>query len=945
MERDSSAMGGYQLSLQAGPYNPAARLDAKPKKSGSSGSIGSADSGSSWNGSVSRGKKSKRTESPKEMLGFGLLQTKRVASQQNLEELTAQQASPPRHSTACCDGLSLRRETERRLSSQRTKVSTPLQMDESGHSFRSDDSDNLALWEEKESTSTATSDQGWMKQLTVTQSPRWLDAVRKFDATKLTPWRSSPVHPKSGDTPRVSLDRKPSTRSLHGSTKAWYNKKIRNGESRSVRTPSVGPKLVRRQSGELSPALVANSSKWDHDAVTSDDGSKHGSFSRMMEEDTRFTASAVAWDISPRPEPVVEKAQPGSGALSWEIPAEATAMAENENPLVTIDTQDVTESSTHKSVDLSHTVKECGDSTRSEAFFDGHSEYASCRTFVEDELSENDSREDAKSATDEAVGFVNVIDFVAPLLTKLQSIEKGGHSPALTQTKSSERRVSFKWEAPPGQQQLRAEEVAPTTETPEPLPCATRDGSSTPYETLRQQYIMKSKSAPLDGLYVFLPQGGSAKLPLPWEKKSSTVVDAPDSSVLTKSKSYSGDYSALRRVNSSRDHRLFTKLRKSVFGTTTTPGPSPLGVKNDFGDYIELSSPRSILRGPDDGSVPSSSNPSLRSDPGMPVFSARPNSASQSMSSCNASFDLNEGDYERISSSYNLNSTAACIVVESRRVSLSFRDFGPAQPSDEGMAVNDEASENATSNVELLGCDGELDADAFRSLSETMQSPELWTATFSTRYHDSPARSDMPGSPCAAAMERELPEFVASTELLSSPAPPLRQLAYLMSCEDEQEQPPIAHMQKSRSARNGEFAARLGVMFSPLRLISSHESSNHGCFVAAATISPPHDVVEGEGRSPNFAATLEFLSPVDLRSSSMKARKSKGSWTNVEMVKSRSSKRRHSSEDPQTVMVTLSKAMKKILSKCTVKRSTSKGKSKMDSPALAALPPPEFHFT
>ena len=37
--------------------------------------------------------------------------------------------------------------------------------------------------------------------------------------------------------------------------------------------------------------------------------------------------------------------------------------------------------------------------------------------------------------------------------------------------------------------------------------------------------------------------------------------------------------------------------------------------------------------------------------------------------------------------------------------------------------------------------------------------------------------------------------------------------------------------------------------------------------------------------------------------------------------------------------------MKKILSKVTVKRSTSKGKSKLGSPVLDTLPPAGFHFT
>lgn len=244
-------MGGYQLSLQGGAYNPAARLDYR--KSGSS------------DGSSRRS--SRTVESPS---GYG------GKRQSNLEGLV--HPSPPRHSTACCDGLSLRRE----LSSQRIKAAADA-VESRGHSFRSDDSDSLALWEEMDSMSSSSSAvasvapserDGWVKLST--QSPRWLDAM-----AKLAPWRSSPVHPRSGDTPRASLDRKSSTRSLHDSRKGWYTKR-----SRSM----------------WSPKVATNSSKWDQASSkgdqSSEEGSKHSSFSGMMDDDTRFTASAVTWDIS-----------------------------------------------------------------------------------------------------------------------------------------------------------------------------------------------------------------------------------------------------------------------------------------------------------------------------------------------------------------------------------------------------------------------------------------------------------------------------------------------------------------------------------------------------------------------------------------------------------------------------------------------------------------------
>ena len=934
-------MGGYHLSLERGSCNPAARFESQKLSSSSAGTAYGS----------SRGKKS-RSNSPGH--GFGFSQSKRVASQQNLEGLL--QASPPRHSTACCDGLSERREVERRLSSQRMMVTgAPVMRDSensSSDSFRSEDSESLALWEEKEPAST---DQGWMKL--TTQSPRWLEAVRKFG-------RGSPVHPKSSrDTPRVSLDRKPSQCSLLESPKSWYSKKLRNGESRSGRSPTGSSNLIR-SSGEFHP------SKYDLECGVTAGDSKHGSFSQLTDEDTRFTASAVAWNISLRPEEqLVEKARPVNG-LAWEIPATgAPEMAESEklvdvNSLKTKDASFVTDKpmvSSGSDGDLSNVSNEA----RCESFFDGKSEYASCRTFAEDEVLESETkRNDHESAAVDPAEFVSVIEFVAPLLTKLHKDDTSG----VVHTKSFEGRVPFKWEASQGKQ-LRAKEVAPATETPQPPAFATKDGVLPPYESLREQYIIKPNSGPLDGLYVIVPktsQSSISKSRPPRAPTSTTREDhvTPDS-FLTKSRSSSDGDGPLRRAHNSPDHRLFTKLRKSVFGVTR--GSSPLGTKNDLDD----SSPRSILRGPDDGSIPSS-NPSLRSDPGTPAFSTIPtSSASQSISSCSASFDLNDsGDYEM---TYDLNSTAACIIVESRRVSLSFRDFGPARPSGEDLMVKvEDASENATSNVELLGYGDRFDTNGLRSLPETMQSPELWTAKFSARYQvcNSP-RSDVPESPLAAT-ERES-EFLAE---FSSPVPVSR-TTYEVPSEGQQQQMQVPFViQKSRS-RNGEFTARLGVMFSPLRLISSHES-NHSCFVAA-TLSPPHDV--DDDRSSSFA-TLELLSSKELHSSSTKGRKAKSSWTHSEKVKSKSSTRRHSSDDSQTMLVSslftifprlllafmaciylrtsqqlltlllfgclqvsISKAMKKILSKCHVKRSTSKDKSKMGSPLGSTLTPTGFHFT
>ncbi|XP_024368458.1 uncharacterized protein [Physcomitrium patens] len=887
-------MGSYQLSLQG---SHSTRPEASHKKSGGSTSGSSDGSRGSSSGSKPRSSNcssqgssahssqrasrssGKKTSQAKGVHGLSFFGTKRTVSHQNLEGLL--NASPSRHSTACCDGVSERRDFEKRLSSQRLNAEITSQEENSvGHSFRSEDSESLALWEEKEQpTSTH---HGWLK--ITTQPPRWFEVVRKLDNVKLAPWRSSPIHPKpSVDSPRSSLERRGSIRHVHDSSKPWYSnvtKKTYTGESRSIWSP-VSTSNESSQSGELDPALMP-SYKYLDDPTISDD-SKHGSFSRgremhlSPEKNKSCTPSSNMWDASSQPELAGEGTIVAHG-VAQEIPGvESDCEVANVGEL----------SSIFEQKPALYTDKAANAFTDSPSDgIDGRSEYASCRTTTEDEAHDSDFLGDNMDPN-EAIGFVNMIDFVAPLISKLHTMERKDESPSC-----GSERIPFKWEAPQGK--VKVEDISASSLEPD---------ESLHYRILQQQYIAKSKSAPLDDVYVLFPNPCSV-----------SATENISDSILTKSKSYSGSrgsllrFSSRRRVEDSAD-RLFTNTRNSMFGSIR---PTTLG-KEDIGDFVNSSSPRSILRGPDDGSL-SSSNPSLRSDPGTPASSAKAASTSQSISSCSASFDLNEDDCKALNTAYDLNSTVACIIVESRRVSLSFRDFGPARPSHDDLINTDTTTE--ASNIDLLGCDDRFDVNSSCALPDVVQSPELWHATFSARLHSDDSE---PNSRCLAT---------ECESLLSASPRNHRQFS-----EEECCMPSAA--QKSRS-RDDEFTARLGVMFSPLRLISS-DDSNHSCIVATG-VSAINDNDLGDGSSA-YATSWELVSPA----AASKQCKSKGS--DAEKGKSHSGLRRHSSEEAHAMMVSITKAMRKIVSKCTGRRSSSKGKSKMGSPKCDTLQPAQFRFT
>ncbi|XP_024370336.1 uncharacterized protein [Physcomitrium patens] len=881
-------MGTYQLSLQ-GSYSTQAEA-AQKNSHGSTCCSGGKDGGisngscraysngistsSSYGCTRSSHTSGKKSAKSKVTHGFGLFGTKRVVSHQNLEGLV--NASPSRHSTACCDGLAERQVHEKRLTAQRLDTRISAQdVDFVGSSFRSED-ESLALWEEDEQP--ASTEHGGIKF--TTQTPKWLEAM--FDTVKHAPWRSSPGHPKSSsNSSRISLDRKTSTRPLHESPRALYSnsvKKNRNAENRAVCSPASASNLSR-QSGELNLVSLPTYKHLD-DAVTSD-GSKYGSLSRLQEpdsiseEDMRLTSSADSWKTSFGLEPVTEK-DCTVNRVTWEVPlSEAREIVEIERVQNAIPSLSMYGSaSTTDSQDLAEEIAGTVDVLRSDAF-DGRSEYASCRSSTEPELEHSDRVCDNTNTT-ESIGVGDLVNFIAPVISKPQTLER-------KETSSSSRsgRIVFKWEAPTGK--VKAEEVF----------ASTLQLDDSPYLTLFRQYSANLTSATVDGVPVIL------------SKTSNSAIDTTSTSILTKSK-FSHDFRGTRRIYSSRgaddsSDGLFTKKRPGMFGPTR----SLMAERDGPRDFLDSSSPRSVLRGPGDGSLPSS-NPSLRSDPGTPSFSPTVTSGSQSISSCNVSFDLGEGDCDALAPGYSPNSTAARTFVESRCVSLSFPSSCLEKPACDDASRKDNGT--TTSNIELLGSDDPFNSNTLHSLPGPMHSPELWTATFSTRFCNN---------------DSELDSFCAATERKSHCSTSPQD-----ACQSSEDEHP--NLEQNTRSRRDEFSAFPGMKFSPLRLTSSNKS-NHSCFIAT-TLSPPHND-EHSNRSPTCAATLELLSPAG----AYKQRKYKASG--VKDTKLHFTKHQHSSEDEQTVMVSISKAMKKILSKCAVKRPTRKWKSKMGSLKSDILPP------
>lgn len=211
----------------------------------------------------------------------------------NIEE--ANDWNPARHSTASCTATE-RRELEnvRWSSLQRRNEYMAVSFDIAGSSFRSEDSEILALWEEKSEAGldrlggrrgkVASTDSGRQKPAGL-QSP-WREsvsnAVKKIESLshamvnnkekQRTTWpRCSPIHPKAGatlDSPRQSVDKKAGGRSpwrdfkimtnsspmrsneslLHNSPKARYSHAFPCGrtgrrESESCPSPITARKL------------------------------------------------------------------------------------------------------------------------------------------------------------------------------------------------------------------------------------------------------------------------------------------------------------------------------------------------------------------------------------------------------------------------------------------------------------------------------------------------------------------------------------------------------------------------------------------------------------------------------------------------------------------------------------------------------------------------------
>lgn len=771
------AMGKYQLSPQ-GTYS--GRLDATQKYSG--GRVSSQDCRNQVKDAVNQ------SDSPKKNRHYGVVEGEGV--QDGGMQPPRFKPSPRRHSTACCDELSERREVEKpRLRMQRANVVVPLQNSNSaGHSFRSEDSESLALWEEKEQPASRSS--RWMK--ITTQSPRWFDAMRKFDTLKLASWRSSPGQPKfSLDNSQRSLHRKISNRSLHELSKLpWYrntSKKTRNGESRSTPSP-IAASTLSRLCGELNPS-TGPSSTW---ADETKDDCERGNFSRLRytqhvtTEDVQISC-VVARDLAPKVKPVLDRPYLVNGVV-WESPEGGSKTG--------------IESVTDALSFLTLGELEAMNDAQSAATDDASSE-ADMPTLYEEHTSPAD-----KNASTWPGDTAPAIIVGAPAVFKLLGVEEEGEL-ALEFVKSEDT-AFFKREETLGS--LGGGEM-------------TGDVDETQFMALD----------PLSRLSDFSPTSPSGRLESPM---------TPDQ--------------MLSRLGSTASKSSHSFL---------------FGKKSDNGECCDLSSPRSILCGPDRDSLPSS-NPSLRSDPGIVSLSALAAAESQRNSSTGVSFDLNEHNFEEMHTAYDLNATAPCKPVESRRVSLSFRDFGPPRPSSEIAAakVDPKAVGAATStvtNMKLLKCDDQPYKNEPWSSPKPFQSPELWLKTVSPKYYGDELPQTTPET------------CISSRRVCPHSAPPLSRLSHAIPLEAEQlQQMPIV-VPRARS-RHSEFTARFGRVFSPLRLPANSRS----CF-EAQVLSLPHDF---EVMSPTNAAVVELLSPSAPQSS-------------TKLKRFKSSRRRYSSEDTPTVMV------------------------------------------
>lgn len=899
-------MGGYHLSLQA---TYPSRLD------GANSSKSRRGSRSLLIGKKAMSKKVASHESPDYYFP-----NKSESCKPNLDSAPGFYPSPPRHSTACCDGLAERRELVKRF--QLHKIhggELAFAGDCNGGSFRSEDSESLALWEEKEKEQQSgkvslSGELRWMNpwRESVTQAVKKLETAVASGKDRLMPWKSSssPVHPKtmssSSESAGLSLERKGGSRSpwrdLMGSrkeestsSKSWYQ-----GSSRKNPSGELSPSnLSQSVSGEIAvfPSKRADQleAKPDMEPLPKDEVDEEEEKISSLEissdphsiaaEDTRFSTSAVAWDIASKLDesPVgdlpeeQEKLACGNAMEENSLESSVALKAEEKQPEVAMKS---------RSPLLEPFVGRLLSMKKSYSMDDI---FRSCQSASDVDVELSMSHADVKQKGNlrfhmqesSKVKDSPVIDLVAPSAAKFLDLDKqstNGSPPAPSPIKNAGT-VPFNWEEVPGKPKAIFTDTTTTSgeisccnlQLPPYLAVPPRQQRKIPQESLRIHYIKKAMSAPLDGLYHTLPV------------KFSSPCGGQDSASALKSKilpaSWLRSPAAQDEIDSTLVRSISVGELKKAFGTfCSTVGRPDLEATTDSTDYnntsaaipisvkgslskddhaIKPSSPTSILCGPDYGSVSSDSGLNGAGAPPTPATSS--SSSSDDVDAPFDNLDEREDEDVEVTSPYRLTPAAVMIPsqAEAHRISLSFRDFGPSRDQ---ASVREETYEGVQPLMSFL--------ENNRWFKHPAQSLPIFDAKshHSDQFAELSDEFEEAGAPSNKNnMNMFMDDCTFNTEETKMESPS----AAVSSCS-------ILTDERKEAAASLDFTARLGGRFSPLRIFSyGEESSNGGSCergLSAAVFSLPRDEESGN-RSPAYAATLELFSPA-VNSKNKKKRRS-----------------------------------------------------------------------
>lgn len=896
-------MGGYHLSLQ-GTYP--SRLD------GANSSKSRRGSRSLLIGKKAMSKKVASHESPDYYFP-----NKSESCKPNLDSAPGFYPSPPRHSTACCDGLAERRELVKRF--QLHKIhggDVAFAGDCNGGSFRSEDSESLALWEEKEKEQqsgkvSVSGELRWMNpwRESVTQAVKKLETAVVSGKDRLMPWKSSssPVHPKtmssSWESARLSLNRKGGSRSpwrdLMGSrkdestsSKSWYQGSSRKNPSGELSQPVSGEIVVIPSKRADRLEAKPNLEPLPKDEVEEEEEEKISSLEissdphSIAAEDMRFSTSSVAWDIASKLDenPVSdlpkEQEKLASGNAMEEISLESSAalkVEETQPEVVKKTRSSLLEPFVGRllSMKKSYSMDDIFRSCQSASDVDVQLSISPHADVKQKGNLRFDMQESSK------VKDSPVIDLVAPSAAKFLDLDKqstngSSHAPSPIKNAGT---VPFNWEEVPGKPKAILTDTTTTSgelsccnlQLPPYLAVPPRQQRHISQESLRIHYIKKAMSAPLDGLYHTLPV------------KFSSPCGGQDSPLALKSKILPASWLRSPAAQDETDSTLVRSISvgelKKAFGTfCSTVGRADLEATTDSTDYnntsaaipisvkgslseddhaIKPSSPTSILCGPDYGSVSSDSGLNGAGAPPTPAASS-----SSSSDDVDAPFDnLNEREDEdvEVTSPYRLTPAADMIptLAEAHRISLSFRDFGPSRDQ---AAVREETYEGVQPLMSFL--------ENNRWFKHPAQSLPIFDAKFhhSDQFAELSDEFEEAGAPSNNNNKNMfLNDCTFNTEETKMESPS----AAVSSCS-------IVTDERKEAAASLDFTARLGGRFSPLRIFSySEESSNGGSCdrgLPAAVLSLPRDEESGN-RSPAYAATLELFSPA-VNSKNKKKRRS-----------------------------------------------------------------------